>query len=282
MAALEAAGPNAAQIDYWNAMAGPSWVAAQEALDAELLAWGEKAMAALAPTAGERLIDVGCGCGATSLRLAERVGSGGRVLGADISAPMLAVARRRAEAAGLAQASFAQVDAQTHRFEPADGVFSRFGVMFFADPVAAFANLRAALSARGRVAFVCWRAPDLNPWMSVPMAAITPLLPEPPPAPPPGAPGPFAFADGARVHGILQGAGFAKIDIEAHDLMTGWGDVEASARLVLNIGPAGAVFRQNPQLADQITSAVRRALTPYATPDGVRLASSAWIVRASG
>src|SRR6516162_234670 len=137
---LEAAGPNAAQISYWNDSAGPTWVAEQDALDAELRPWGEKAMAALAPKAGERLIDVGCGCGTTTLALAERVGPGGQVLGGDISAPMLAVARRRAEQAGLAQATFAQVDAQTYQFEPADGVFSRFGVMFFADPTAAFAN----------------------------------------------------------------------------------------------------------------------------------------------
>ena len=203
MTQLEAAGPNAAQIDYWNATAGPSWVAAQEGLDIELRPWGEKAIATLAPVAGARMIDVGCGCGATTLMLAERVGPGGRVLGADISAPMLALARQRAEAAGLAQASFIQADAQTHAFEPADGVFSRFGVMFFADPAAAFANLRAALTERGRVVFVCWRALEHNPWMGVPVAAIAPLLPQAPQAPQPGAPGPFAFADGDRVHAIL-------------------------------------------------------------------------------
>src|SRR5215472_9815352 len=252
---LEAAGPNAAQIDYWNAGAGASWSAQQEALDAELQTWGETAMAALAPRPGERLIDVGCGCGATTLMLADRVGATGRVLGADISAPMLEVARRRAAAAGLAHAAFAQVDAQTHRFEPADGVFSRFGVMFFADPVAAFANLRSALTGQGRVAFVCWRAPEHNPWMTAPMAAIAPLLPPTPP-PTPGAPGPFAFADGERVRGILQGAGFAKIEVEQHDLKTGWGDLEASVRISLSVGPAGAALRQNPQLAGKIAEAV--------------------------
>ena len=279
---LEAAGPNAAQISYWNDSAGPTWVAEQDTLDAELRPWGEKAMAALAPKAGERLIDVGCGCGTTTLALAERVGPGGQVLGGDISAPMLAVARRRAEQAGLAQATFAQVDAQTYQFEPADGVFSRFGVMFFADPVAAFANLRAALTSRGRVAFVCWRAPAHNPWVTVPMAAIAPLLPEAPPAPPPGAPGPFAFADRDHVLGILRGAGFARVEIEAHDLKTGWGDLEASTRLALSIGPAAATLRQHPQLADKFTQAVRAALAPFATPEGVRLDASAWIARAEG
>jgi SAM-dependent methyltransferase len=279
---LEAVGPNAAQIDYWNAAGGASWVAQQDTLDAELQTWGETAMAALAPTPGERLIDVGCGCGATTLMLAERVGANGAVLGADISAPMLELARRRAAAAGLAQATFALVDAQTHRFEPTDGVYSRFGVMFFADPVAAFANLRAALTPRGRVTFVCWRAPEHNPWMMAPMAAIAPLLPEAPPAPPPGAPGPFAFADRDRVLGILKGAGFTKVEIEAHDLKTSWADLEASTRLTLRVGPVSAALRQHPQLADKIAEAVRAALAPYATPEGVRMDSSSWVARAEG
>jgi SAM-dependent methyltransferase len=195
---------------------------------------------------------------------------------------MLAVARRSAEAAGLAQAAFAQADAQTRPFEPADGVFSRFGVMFFADPVAAFANLRKALTPGGRVAFVCWRALEFNPWMGVPMAGVAPLLPEPLPPPPPGAPGPFAFADETRVLGILRGAGFARVEIQAHGLKTGWGDLEASTRTSLSVGPVANALRLNPQLADRIAEAVREALSPYETPEGVRIDSSAWIVRAEG
>lgn len=279
MTLLEAAGPNARQIDYWNSSAGPSWVASQEGLDAELAVWGEKAADALAPKPGDRLIDVGCGCGATTLMLADRVGPAGAVLGADISAPMLEVARRRA--AGLANASFVQADAQTHAFAPADGVFSRFGVMFFADPVAAFANLRAALNGGGRVAFVCWRAVELNPWMTAPMAAVAPLLPEPPPAAPPGAPGPFAFADRDRVHAILRDAGFSAIEIDAHDAKTAWGDLEASTRVALSVGPTANALRLNPNLKDKIADAVRAALAPYDTPEGVRLDQSAWVVSAA-
>src|ERR1700722_16858165 len=197
MTALDPDGPNAAQIAYWNETAGPSWVAMQDDLDRELRELGLAAMAALAPRAEERLIDIGCGCGATTLELARRVGPGGGVLGVDISAPMLGVARERAAAEGLAQAGFL----------PVDGAFSRFGVMFFEDPVAAFANIRAAVSPRGRLAFVCWRALAENPWMTVPMAAILPLLPAPPPAQTPGAPGPFAFADRDRLFAILRDAG---------------------------------------------------------------------------
>jgi SAM-dependent methyltransferase len=278
---LQADGPNAAQIDYWNATAGPSWVAAQASLDAELLPWGLKAMEALAPKAGERILDVGCGCGATTLELARRVGPSGAVAGADIAAPMLAVARTSAEAAGLAQATFVQADAQSHAFEPADGVFSRFGVMFFANPVAAFANLRRAMRPGGRLAFVCWQPPEANDWMTLPMSVVAPLLPEPPRTPPPGAPGPFAFADPDRVRGILDGAGWRGIEIVGHQMQTAWGDIDASTRTAMSIGPVANALRQNLGLADKIEAAVREALMPYATPQGVRLDSAAWVVRAS-
>jgi len=281
MTALDAAGPNAAQAAYWNETVGPSWVALQDALDGQLRPLGLKAMEVLAPKPGERLIDVGCGCGDTSLELARRVGDAGAVLGADISAPMLAVARRRAEAAGLAWARFAQADSQVEAFEPADGVFSRFGVMFFADPTAAFANLYKALKPGGRVAFVCWRPLAQNPWMTVPMAAVAPLLPEPLPPAPPDAPGPFAFADRDRLRGILAGAGFTDIAIEASDQKIGQGDVEAATLIALNAGPVAAAARTYPDLKHRIQAAVRVALAPYETPDGVRLDSSVWIVRAA-
>ncbi len=207
MTALDADGPNAAQVAYWNESAGPTWVAMHDALDHELNDLGLAAMAALAPRENERLVDIGCGCGATTLELARRVGKGGAVLGVDLSAPMLAVARERAAAAGLDQASFLQADAQVYALEPVDGAFSRFGVMFFADPVAAFANIRKGLRPGGRVAFVCWRQLAENPWMTVPMAAVLPLLPAPPAAPTPDAPGPFAFADRDRLFGILPRRG---------------------------------------------------------------------------
>jgi SAM-dependent methyltransferase len=280
MTVLEAAGPNAAQIAYWNDNAGPTWVAMQDELDHELRELGLAAMAALAPREGERLVDIGCGCGATTLELARRVGAGGSVLGADISAPMLAVASERAAAAGLAQAHFVQADAQTHAFEPADGAFSRFGVMFFADPVAAFANIRRGLKAGGRVAFVCWRPLAENPWMTVPMGAIAPLLPAPPPMAPPGAPGPFAFADGDRLAGILKGAGFGEVSIEPLDAKVAWGDLDTSVRLAMRLGPVGGLVREHPQLAEQMAAAIRTALAPHVGPQGVRLDSASWIVLA--
>ncbi len=270
-------GPNAAQVAYWNASAGPTWVAMQDALDRQLHELGLAAMAALGPREGERVIDIGCGCGATTLELARRVGPSGRVLGADISAPMLGVARRRAESLGWV--SFVQADAQTHPFEPADAAFSRFGVMFFADPTAAFANIRKALAPAGRLAFVCWRALTENHWMTIPMAAVAPLLPPTPP-PPPDAPGPFAFADRDRLRRILTGAGFADVAIEPHDQAIGGGDLETTVRTTLNVGPVGAALRDNPALQPQMADAVRAALAPHAGPEGVKLPSATWIVTA--
>ncbi len=279
MSLTEDDGPNAAQVAYWNASAGPTWVAMQDALDAQLHDLGLAAMAALDVREGERVIDIGCGCGDTSMELARRVGGGGRVLGADISAPMLEVARRRADELGLGWVSFVQADAQTFAFEPADAAFSRFGVMFFADPVAAFANVRKALAPAGRLAFVCWRALAENHWMTIPMAAVAPLLP-PTPAPPPNAPGPFAFADRDRVHGILREAGFAQISIEPHDQAIGQGDLETTVRTCLNVGPVGAALRENPLLRAPMTEAVRAALAPHVGPNGVKLPSATWIVTA--
>src|SRR5262249_6517301 len=148
----------------------------------------------------ERVLDVGCGTGQTSIELARRAGPGGAVTGIDISAPMLARARARAADAGARTVTFLDADAQTHRFDPAslDVCFSRFGIMFFAAPDAAFANLRSALRPAGRLAFVCWQSMRDNPWMLVPLMAAAAHITLPPP-PAPDAPGPFSFADADRV-----------------------------------------------------------------------------------
>ena len=219
---------NAAQIEYWNAGAGETWAAMQRVLDDELGPLGEAGIALLAPKAGERVIDIGCGCGATSLDLAQAVGPGGAVLGVDISAPMLTVARTRAADAGLPQAKFIEGDAQVHGFDAGafDSVFSRFGVMFFADPPAAFANIRRALKPGGRLTFVCWRAVMENPWMTLPAMAALQHLPPLTEAVDADGPGPFAFADPAKVRGILAAAGFADIDLKPHDQAIGARNME--------------------------------------------------------
>ena len=203
---------NADQIAYWNADAGETWAALQKQMDAQLEPHGLRAMEALAPAAGERIVDVGCGSGQTSLALGQAVGRSGAVMGLDISRPLLDLARRRAAESGAANVSFGEADVQTYAFAPAtfDAVFSRFGVMFFADPPAAFANIRRALKPGGRLAFVCWRTPAENIFMTLPYTAAAAQFPPAPP-PTPGAPGPFAFADPDRVRHILSSAGFRDI-----------------------------------------------------------------------
>jgi len=285
MTPFAADGPNALQIRYWNEESGPKWVALQAFLDEELAPFGRAALERAGIAAGERALDVGCGCGATTLELAERVGPAGAALGIDVSAPMLARARERARRAGLPQLRFEQADAQTHRFAPGsfDLFFSRFGVMFFAEPRLAFANLRRALARDGRLAFVCWQELGRNPWMLVPMAAAARHVALPPP-PAEGAPGPFAFADPVRVLAILAGAGFAGASLEPLEgelLLRGGGSLEEAAEFLLQIGPAAAALREAGRAGDPaVREAIRAALLPFATPRGVRLGYAAWIATA--
>ena len=168
---------NATQIEFWNGETGRNWVTHDALMEAMLQPLGESVMDALAPAPGEHVLDVGCGCGHTSLSLADRVGAEGSVTGIDISAPMLAVASHFA--AGRSSIQFVEADAQTHAFEPEryDMVFSRFGVMFFEDPVAAFTNIHSAMRASGRLAFCCWQPRAVNPFMTVPAMAALELLP---------------------------------------------------------------------------------------------------------
>jgi len=267
------------QIDYWNAAAGETWARFQVQLDRQLAPLGAEAMRRLAPVEGEQVIDIGCGCGETSLALAERVGASGRIVGVDVSRPMLEVARRR-PAPGL-NVSFEEIDAQKGDLGCGgfDAAFSRFGVMFFEDPPAAFANLRAALRPGGRLAFVCWRPLAENPWMGVPLAAAAPFLPASAP-PDPTAPGPFAFADPARVRAILDDAGWSEISIEPFDTTVGGSGLDEAVALALRLGPLGAALREAPQTLDQVRPAVRAALEAYLTPQGVMFPAAVWIVMA--
>jgi SAM-dependent methyltransferase len=273
--------PNAAQVEYWNQTAGPTWVELHDQLDSLIGPMGQAAIAALGPTPGEAILDIGCGCGRTSLQLAAAVGSSGAVVGADISAPMLAVARARPIPRTSARPDFREVDAQAGDLGRGvfDAVFSRFGVMFFADPVAAFANIRSALKGNGRLAFVCWRSLADNLWMRVPLEAARPLLPPLPP-PDPTAPGPYALADPARVRAILDAAGFQAVTIDPFDADVGGGDLDASVALTFRVGPLATALRENPQYKDKVGDAVRNAFAPYVTSRGVMTPGAVWIVTA--
>jgi SAM-dependent methyltransferase len=273
---------NSGQIAYWNAEGGATWAALQEHMDAQLEPLGLQAMQALAPAPGERILDIGCGSGQTSLAWGQAVAASGAVVGLDISRPLLDLARRRAAKSGAANVAFVEADAQTYAFEPAafDAVFSRFGVMFFADPPAAFANIRRALKQAGRLAFVCWRTPAENMFMTLPHAAAASHLPPAPP-PTPGAPGPFAFADPARVRGILSSAGFRDIDLTPHDRKIGGGDLEQTLAMSLNVGLLGRALLEHPEKRALVIDDVREALRPHVGEDGVvRLDSASWIVTA--
>ena len=272
---------NADQIEYWNASAGPTWVQFQAQLDRQLKPLGDEAIRILAPRTGERMLDIGCGCGETSLDLATHAGFAGAVVGVDISEPMLAVARARAGPAGAARPEFRRVDAQTGDLGAGvfDAVFSRFGVMFFADPAAAFANIRKALKPDARLTFVCWRPFGENLWMRIPMEAAASFLPPTPP-PDPAAPGPFAFADPDRVRGILGDAGFRDIAINPFDARIGGSDLDQTVQLTFRVGPLGAALRENPDLTPKVTEAVRKAVEPYITPEGARMPAAVWIVSA--
>ena len=165
---------------------------------------------------------------------------------------------------GAANVSFVEADAQTYAFAPAsfDAVFSRFGVMFFADPPAAFANIRRALKPGGRLVFVCWRTPAENMFLVLPYAAAASQLPPAPP-PTPGAPGPFAFADAERVRGILSSAGFRDIGLTPRDQKIGGGDLEQTLAVSLNIGLLGRALRDSPEKRALVIDLVRDALRPH-------------------
>ena len=283
---MDAAGPNAEQITYWNHTAGPKWVAYEELLDGQIRTLGEAAMDRVGIQPGDRVLDVGCGTGQTSIELARRVGGSGAVTGIDISGTMLARARARADGAAPGTIEFLEADAQTHRLEPAtfDVCFSRFGIMFFAEPEAAFVNLRSALRRTGRLGFVCWQQLPDNPWMLVPLMAAAAHITLPPP-PAPDAPGPFAFADQSRVRGILERAGFGDVTFEDYrTTLTIGGDGpldQAVDFLLQGVGPTSAAMRQaDPAVRATVAAAVRQALEPYHTPQGLRMACAAWLVTA--
>jgi ubiquinone/menaquinone biosynthesis C-methylase UbiE len=274
---------NADQIAYWNGPGGQHWTDRQAAQDTLLAPVAAILIDRAGVQAGMRIVDVGCGCGATTIAFAQKVGPGGRVLGVDISAPMLARARQIAPA-GL-PSDFVLADATVYPFDPAsfDLLVSRFGVMFFADPALSFANIRKALRPSGRVAFACWREPRDNPWLMTPLQAVYRHVPKLPPLGPED-PGPFAFASEARVNRILSEAGFSQIAMERCDLSLDVGigrGLEAAVETALEIGPAArALDGQPPDIRAAAATSIREALVPFVNGQAVLLPASIWIVTA--
>ncbi len=271
---------NLKQIEHWNGPAGQLWASRHEVNEFRLAHIHEALMTFAAPQPGSHVLDIGCGCGWTTLGLAEAVAPG-RAVGLDVSAPMLETARLNANAEKL-DVGFVEADASIHPFSPEfDLVFSRFGVMFFAHPVEAFANIRKALKPDGRLAFVCWRGFAENPWTYAPFEAARDLCPPQPPQDP-HAPGQFAFADGDRIRDILARAGFRNIRVERCDVPVNLGaDLDEAATASLNTGTLSrAAADLDEATREKIRRRVRAVLAPYATPDGVSPPGSCWLVGA--
>ena len=275
---------NADEVAYWNGPAGRRWLNRQPQQDALLAPIAQILLDRAAPCSGEFVLDIGCGCGATSFALARRVAPGGQVLGIDVSAPMLARAQQLAPAD--LPVEFILSDATVHPFEPgrADLACSRFGVMFFADPARSFANMRRGLRRDGRIAFTCWRQARENPWILLPLQEAyrhVPRLPEVGPEDP----GPFSFADERRVRAVLGRSGYSGIRLEpvdlALDLANGAG-LDAAVDTAMGIGPASRALDGQPdELRAAAAASIRAALARHQVGQTVPLAAAVWVVTAT-
>lgn len=269
------------QIEYWNGPSGLKWVHNQAIMDASLADATAGLFSRAAITPGEKVLDIGCGSGETSLMAARAVGPGGAVTGIDISKPLLELARHRAE--GIANLRFVEADASDHAFNPtSDLLLSRFGVMFFDNPVTAFANIRTAASGGGRMAFVCWRALGENEYAAMPFEVAKPLMPPLPPANP-HAPGPFALSDPDRLRGILAEAKFRDIEIDKLDGMMRMGTTpEQAGTQATSLGPTArslALFDEN--VRSRVLAAVTDAFRSYPLVDGqITCRIACWLVNA--
>jgi len=268
------------QAAYWNGPGGKMWLGAYDRIQRGVAGFSEIALEAAKAQPGERVLDVGCGIGGTTAELAKAIGAKGHVLGVDISEPLIGAAR----AQGLGNATFEVGDATTYPFDPQsfDLVFSRFGVMFFGDPVAAFRNIHRAMKPSGRMVFVCWRTPQENPWAAVPMRAAQPFLP-PMERPGPEDPGQYSFGDRARVERILRDADLGEAEMQTVDLMLNQGkDIPDVLERIGDFGPLARAFKDvAPEQVAKAKQAIGEALKPYATPEGVKLAGACWLVRAA-
>ncbi|MEW4467254.1 class I SAM-dependent methyltransferase [Parasphingorhabdus sp. JC815] len=269
---------NEDQIEYWNDNAGLKWTQQQDVMDRMLAPVTSLLMDAAAIAPRERVLDIGCGTGETSLIAVE---AGAEVTGVDVSKPMLDLARSRVDG----RAEMLLTDASEYRADEGfDLIISRFGVMFFEDPVAAFSNIKTNLKPGGRMVFACWQEPKMNQWMMVPMQVVKPFLPEAP-ATDPHAPGPFAFADAERLKTILSQAGCGDVSITPHSIdlcLTQSGGAEGAVNFSTQIGPASrALAEVDDAVKPEILKALEEAFAPHDNNGQVTLDGGIWIVRAS-
>jgi SAM-dependent methyltransferase len=262
---------NHKQIAYWNEVAGPKWVGLDDAMDTKFANINELLLSHAAARPGDTVLDIGCGTGTTALPFASAVTPGGHVTGIDVSEPMLQVAKRRS--ATCSNVTFLLTDAQSHNFggQKFDLLASRFGVMFFTDPVAAFTNLRRALAEDGRLCFVCWAPLQDNPHWQIPFDIVVARLGSPQPRHP-HAPGPLAFSDAAYVKTILENSGFAEIRIVPTPVPIIGETLEEEARIACVLGPAAALLdekKADDSTRASIQSEFAKALRVFLTPQGL-------------
>jgi SAM-dependent methyltransferase len=272
------------QIAYWQSHGGARWAAAQARTDRMLAPVSEVLLAQARPEPAMAVLEIGCGCGALTAKLAERVGPSGHVLGVDISEEMLALAKARLSA--YPQAGLMLADAAAYPFTLfADLAVSQFGVMFFGDPVQAFVNIRRAIKPGGRLVFACWRPIKENPWAQVPLHAVYAAGVPRAARPEPDQPGPFSFAEPERVIRVLSEAGFCEpslspVDVTL-DIAAGSG-LKAAVQQAMTIGPAAAALREQPDdLRAAAARSIEEALLPYRQNESVPLAAAIWLAQAS-
>jgi SAM-dependent methyltransferase len=270
--------------EEWIGPVGEEWARRGAALERLLGPAGAAGLRALAPSAGERILDLGCGGGSSTGALADAVGPEGRVTGIDVSPDLLAVARARLADRGNVE--LIEADAGRHPFAPSteDALFSRFGAMFFDDPPAAFANLRRALKPDARAVFVAWREPARNQWAAVPMTFVQEGLGG---AVATGGPGPFAWADPAVYRALLQGAGFCEVRETTHEFMAEVADgddpdpVARAAAFMTRVGPLARRLREAPEnTRREAVAFLGHRLRRHVKGGAVRLLASAWIIEA--
>ncbi len=277
--------PALTQSEYWNGKVGEEWARQAHRMDLMLEPITLRALERLALQPGERVLDIGCGAAVTSLLAAEQVGREGQVVGVDLSAPMLALARERVRAQPF-RIDLMQADAgkDVIAAAPFDAAFSRFGMMFFDDPVAAFTKIRGDLRAGGRLVFICWRGFSENLWSSGPLAALAPMLASPLALPDPDAPGPFSLANSKKIAAILESSGWRDMAIAPWDgamRIGGGGDASSAAEFLLRIGPCARAVSDHMLDPSAARTRLIEYLANHETADGIALAAACWIVSAT-
>jgi ubiquinone/menaquinone biosynthesis C-methylase UbiE len=285
MGAVDPNARNAEYVDFWNEILVPKFIKYKHILVDGLSHHSEAIFPSLQVKEGDTVLDVGCGFGDTAIRLAERVGPSGKVVGLDCCEAFLGYGREAAAAQGFANVSFVEADALIERFEPEyDFVFSRFGTMFFANPVAGLRNMRSALKSGGIMSHIVWRAPEANPWLSMAKDVVLKFLP------PPGedartcGPGPFSMSNQAMVTKMMEIAGYEEIAFKRVDAPVLVGrTVEDAVNFQLALGPAGEVFREAGEEAEQRRGEIEVALAEAIKAqkkeaDGIVMESSSWVI----